>query len=115
MQNWLLRFGKESLALREEIAEWASWLANDSPPWATYWAVMACRLIALDKSPGVRPVGMGELLRRLLAKIDLHAVGATATAACDNLNLCAGLKAGIERGRRPCSLRCMDKRLGGAL
>jgi hypothetical protein len=36
LQNWLLRFGKESLALQEEIAEWASWLANASPPWAAY-------------------------------------------------------------------------------
>jgi hypothetical protein len=96
LQNWLLRFGKESLALREEIAEWASWLANDSPPWAAYQAVMASRLIAMDKRPGVRPVDMGELLRRLLAKVILHAVGPEATTACDNRNLCAGLKAGIE-------------------
>jgi hypothetical protein len=57
---------------------------------------MACRLIAWDKQPGVRPVGIGELLRCLLAKIILHAVGPEATTACDNLNLCAGLKAGIE-------------------
>jgi hypothetical protein len=32
LQNWLLRFGKESLAIQEEIAEWASWLVNKSPP-----------------------------------------------------------------------------------
>jgi hypothetical protein len=44
----------------------------------------------------VRPVGCGESFRRLIAKTVLLAVGAEATAACDNLNLCASLKAGIE-------------------
>jgi hypothetical protein len=32
IQNWFLRYGKESSALREELAEWASWLANQHPP-----------------------------------------------------------------------------------
>ena len=57
---------------------------------------MACRLIALDKQPGVRPVGIGEIYRRLWAKCILKVTGMQATAACDNLNLCAGLPAGIE-------------------
>jgi hypothetical protein len=39
---------------------------------------------------------IGELLQRLLAKVILHVVGPEANATCDNLNLCAGLKAGIE-------------------
>jgi hypothetical protein len=57
---------------------------------------MACRLVALDKEPGVRPVSIGEIFRRLFAKAILLVVGREATSACDNLNLCAGLKAGIE-------------------
>jgi hypothetical protein len=63
---------------------------------ATYQALMACRLVALDKSPGVRPVGIGEVYCRLLAKSLLEAVGHTATAAAGNLDLCAGLPSGIE-------------------
>jgi hypothetical protein len=27
---------------------WGSWLANESPPWAAYRAMMACRLVALE-------------------------------------------------------------------
>jgi hypothetical protein len=96
LRNWLLRFGKESEALREEMALWASWLANGNPPWAAYRALMAARLVALDKQPGVRPVGIGEIYRRLFAKCLLKVIGSQATAACGNYNLCAGLPAGIE-------------------
>ncbi|KAI2506100.1 hypothetical protein MHU86_8331 [Fragilaria crotonensis] len=96
LANWLLRFGRESEALREEMAAWTNWLANTSPPWAAYRAVMANRLVALDKQPGTRPVGIGEVYRRLWAKCLLKAIGSQATAACGNFNLCAGLQAGIE-------------------
>ena len=59
--DWLLRFGKSSLLVRERLAEMAEWLANDSPPWAAYRALMTGRIVALDKCPGVRPVGWGRL------------------------------------------------------
>ena len=60
LQHWLLRFGKESNHLREAIASLTRWLANESPPWAAYRAIISNRLIALDKCPGVRPVGIEE-------------------------------------------------------
>jgi hypothetical protein len=96
LRNWLLRFGTASEGLRNELASWTSWLANSNPPWAAYRALMACRLVALDKQPGTRPVGIGEIYRRLFTKCLLKAVGDQATAACGNFNLCAGLPAGIE-------------------
>jgi hypothetical protein len=96
LANWLLCFGRESEALREEMAAGTNWLANTSPPWAAYRAAMANRLVALDKQPGTRPVGIGEVYRRLRAKCLLKAIGLQATAACGNFNLCASLQAGIE-------------------
>ena len=94
--NWLLRFGTASERLCQEQAYFTKWLANSSPSWAAYRALMAARLVALDKRPGVRPLGIGEIYRRLMAKCVLHTVGHQATEACGNLNLCAGLRAGME-------------------
>ena len=57
---------------------------------------MACRLVALYKRPGVRPVGIKEMLRRALAKLVTRAAGEQAKTACGNLQMCAGVEAGIE-------------------
>ena len=75
LQHWLLRFGAESGALRLIVAKMGEWLSNGRPPWAAYRALMYGRLIALDKSPGIRPVGIGEMWRRLLANCLLRVSG----------------------------------------
>ena len=41
-------------------------------------------------------MGIGETLRQALAKLVMRAAGDQAKTACGNLQLCAGLKAGIE-------------------
>ena len=66
------------------------------PPWAAYRALMACRLVALDKRPRVLPMGIGETLHRALAKLVITAAGDQSKTACGNLKLCASLKAGIK-------------------
>ena len=48
LRNWLLRFGCASEELRVVVARLADWMANSSPPWAAYCALMACRLLTLD-------------------------------------------------------------------
>ena len=105
LRNWLLCFGCASEELRVIVASLADWMANSPPPWAAYRALMACRLVALDKRPGLRPVGIGETLRQALAKLVMRAAGEQAKTACGNLQLCAGLEAGIEGATHAVSQR----------
>ena len=57
---------------------------------------IACRLIALDKQPGVRPIGVCEVARRIVAKAILQVVGKDVEEACGFLQKCSGLPAGME-------------------
>ena len=58
--------------------------------------LMSCRLIALDKNPRVRPIGIGEVVRRIIAKAILSIVSGDVQYAAGSLQLCAGQKAGAE-------------------
>ena len=75
LRNWLLRFRCASKELRVVVSSLADLMSNSHPPWAANRALMACRLVALDKRPGVRPVGIGETLRRALAKLVMRSAG----------------------------------------
>ena len=94
--HWLLRFGAASGELRLIVAEVCKWLSNGRTLRAAYCAFMSGRLIALDKSPGIRLVGIGETWRRLLAKCLLRVSGQEAKAACRTEQLAGRVKAGIE-------------------
>ena len=59
-------------------------------------AFVACRLIPLDKCPGVRPIGVGEVPRRIIAKAILRIVGSDVEEAAGPLQVCAGQDGGCE-------------------
>ena len=59
-------------------------------------AYTACRLIALDKCPGVRPIGVAEVVRRLLGKAILSVAGTDVQHAAGAIQLCAGQEVGCE-------------------
>ena len=44
----------------------------------------------------MRPVGIGKTLRQSLAKLIMREAGDQVKTACGNLQMCAGLEAGIE-------------------
>ena len=70
---------------------------------------MACRLVALDKIPGVRPTGIGGTLHRALAKLVMVVAGYQAKTVCGNLHLCAGLEAGSERATHTVGQRRIER------
>ena len=54
-------------------------------------------LVALDKLPGVSPVGIGKTWHHIFAKYILKFMESEAPHACRDDQLCAGLKAVIDR------------------
>ena len=59
-------------------------------------AFVACRLIPLNKNPGVRPIGIEEVPRRIIAKVVLKTVSDDVQSAAGPLQTCAGHEAGCE-------------------
>ena len=59
-------------------------------------AFLACRLIPLDNHPGLRPIRVGKILRRLLGKVVMKVVKEDIKKAAGCLQLCAGQEAGCE-------------------
>ena len=58
--------------------------------------LLACRLIALDKHPGVRPIGIGDTARRIIAKAVLSLAAPDIQDASGCLQMCGGQISGIE-------------------
>ena len=56
----------------------------------------ACRLVPLDKKPGVRPIGICEVLRRIVGKAILTIIGEQIQQAVGSLQLCGGQECGVE-------------------
>jgi hypothetical protein len=96
VSHWLMAFGNAIETLRHSLANFANWLANNLPPWAAYRAMWSGRLLALDKMPGVRPLGIGETWRRDISKAVLLIAGREVAMVCKTDSLCGGLQGGID-------------------
>ena len=59
-------------------------------------AFTAGRLVPLDKKPGVRPIAIGEVARRIVGKATMHLVKPDLIDATVPLQTCAGVPGGIE-------------------
>ena len=58
--------------------------------------LLACRLITLDKHPGVRPIGIGDTARRIIAKAVLSITQPDIQDASGCQQICGGQISGIE-------------------
>ena len=57
---------------------------------------LACRLIALDKNPEIRPIGICETAKKIIANAILSVTKGDIQEAADSLQLCADQCAGAE-------------------
>lgn len=62
----LLHYGTSSSRLWDSISDLAHRVANSIIDWPLLQGLLASHLIALDKCPGIRPIGIGEVLRRVI-------------------------------------------------
>ena len=53
-------------------------------------------MIALNKNPGVRPIGIGEAARRIIGKAILKVIKCDILKVTGSLQLCAGQEAGAD-------------------
>ena len=59
---------------------------------------MSRRLVPLNKNPGVRPIGIGEVLRRIIGKAVTTVLKREMQDSAGGLQLCVGLEGGSEAG-----------------
>ena len=90
------KFKKENKDLREQIACLAKKLASECINPYTIEAFVACRLIPLDKNLGVRPIGVGEILRRIVGKCIGWVLKNDIQEAAGPLQVAIGLQSGAE-------------------
>jgi hypothetical protein len=89
-------FRKEGDGLKQHIAFLARKLAVDNIDPGHLQSFVACRLIPLNKNPGVRPIGIGETIRRIVGKVISWVVKQDVMDVVGPLQVAAGMRAGSE-------------------
>ena len=89
-------FKQSSSKLCDVLAQMAKIMCTQYIDPTTIEPLMASRLIPLDKGEGaVRPIGVGEVLRRILAKCVMNVAKEDVAHASRSRQLCAGQKSGM--------------------
>ena len=95
-KQFLCSHGVHSDMLCEAMALHARSLCQEIHDPRSLEAFLANRLVPLDKNPGVRPVGIGEMPRRIYGKAFSVVFKQDVIAATGATQLCCGQEAGIE-------------------
>ena len=90
------QFGTKSLELCESIARMAIRLSTQYVDPKIIKPFTACRLVPLDKKPGVRPIGIGEVLRRIVGKAVMQVLKREMVECTAPIQVCAGIPGGVE-------------------
>ena len=91
-----MNFKAEGKVLREEIAVFTRNLLKIAYHPSLLEGYTSCRLIPLHKNPGIRPIGIGEVLRRIVGKTIAGFLKKEIKEAAGPLQVCPGHSAGSE-------------------
>jgi hypothetical protein len=91
-----MSFKDRSGSLCEGLAAMARRICTDYVDPDALQAFLANRLVPLDKNPGLRPVGIGEVHRRIIGKAIMHVLKRDVQHSTGSIQLCAGQEAGCE-------------------
>ena len=89
-------FKRSSDDLCHALAKLAQRLFTEYVHPAVLSSLLSCRLIALNKNPGIRPIGVCETMRRIVAKAALRIIRQDILETSGSAQLCAGQLAGVE-------------------
>ena len=95
-------YARESHNLADAIANFAKRLCSEPIHPGCLKEFIASRLIPLNKGndsegrPGVRPIGIGEILRRIIGKCVVSLLKSDIQYAAGGLQMCTGIRSGIE-------------------
>ena len=96
------KFKKENKELREQLPQLVRLLASEIVDPYTVKALVTCRIIPLNKKPGVRPTGVGEVICRIVGKcIGWVVKKKNIQEAARPLQIAAGLQSGAEAAIYP--------------
>ena len=89
-------FKEASANVCDTIAAVARRLCTSQAPAIGLDAFLSCLLVPLNKNPGVRPIAIGEVIRRIVAKAILRVVLKDIMLSSGPLQACSGVKGGCE-------------------
>ena len=89
-------FGNEPSELCSSLAKLTRLLCSTIQEENSLEPLLASRLIPLDKNPGLRPIGIGETLRRVIGKTVARVLKRDIIDSVGSLQVCAGQDAGCE-------------------
>ena len=95
-KRMLTCFAAASDQLCAAMAEAGKRLCTQEVPPEELSSFTAARLIPLDKQPGVRPIAVGEVFRRLIGKAVMKIIQYDAMHATAPRQLCVGVPSGCE-------------------
>ena len=89
-------YGDTGRDLRRALVSFARKTCREEIADNSLEAYLACRLVPLDKNPGLRPIGVGEVLRRVIGKSIMYVAKKDVINSCSDIQMCSGRESGCE-------------------